>query len=91
MVAKFLDDNKPKIHFSKKQIRTVSNFTDLNSISFNVSNVGEIFWIEPEKDRHVQKSVMQMQSCCFFAVLVAVAVAVALAPFSCDQKILLPW
>ena len=56
-----------------------------------VSNVGEIFWIEPEKDRHVQKSVMQMQSCCFFAVLVAVAVAVALAPFSCDPKILLPW
>ena len=56
-----------------------------------VSNVGEIFWIEPEKDRHVQKSVMQMQSGCFFAVLVAVAVAVALAPFSCDPKILLPW
>ena len=40
MVAKFLDDNKPKIHlkseFALKLHRSYS-------ISFNLSNVGEIF------------------------------------------------
>ena len=48
--------------------------------------------------KNVQKSVMHVQSCCFlfktycfFAVLVAVAVAVALAPYCCDLDILLPW
>ena len=40
MVAKFLDDNKPKTSL-KKWNRTVSDFIDL---SFILSNVGEIFW-----------------------------------------------
>ena len=38
MVAKFLDDNKPKTSL-KKQICAASNF-----IYFNLSNVGERFW-----------------------------------------------
>ena len=47
MVAKFLDDNKPKIH-----LKVNSHCFKLHrsfSISFNLSNVGEIFWIESER------------------------------------------
>jgi len=42
MVAKFLDDNKPK-----KWIRTPSNFIGLIHFHFYLANVGEIFlgWI----------------------------------------------
>ena len=33
-----------------RYIRTFSNFIDLIQFHrFNVSNVGEIFWVEPEK------------------------------------------
>ena len=40
IVANFMDDNKPKMSL-KKWIHTVSNF--------NLTNVGEIFWVEPER------------------------------------------
>ena len=44
IVAKFLDDNKPKTSL-KKWIRTVSNFIDLVQFLFYLSNkVGEILW-----------------------------------------------
>ena len=44
MVAHFLDDNKTKTSL-KKLIRTVSYILHRSySISFNLSNVGEIFW-----------------------------------------------
>ena len=47
LVAKFLDDNKPKIHLkSKFALFQTSSVFKLYSISFNLSNVGEIFWIE---------------------------------------------
>ena len=44
-----------------------------------------------------KKCVKKLEACakllfyCFFAVLVAVAIIVAKAPFYCDPKILLPW
>ena len=47
VVEKFLDDNKPKIH-----LKVNSHCFKLHrsfSISFNLSNVGEIFWIESER------------------------------------------
>ena len=74
MVAKFLDDNKPKTSL-KKQICAASNF-----IYFNLSDVGELFWnpkaarareirkihvaVVKRRLRNVQKkSVMHVQSC----------------------------
>ena len=44
MVAKFLDDNKPKIH-----LRSKFALHRCYSISFNLSHVGEIFRIESER------------------------------------------
>ena len=44
MVAKFLDDNKPKIH-----LRSKFALHRCYSVSFNLSYVGEIFWIESER------------------------------------------
>ena len=44
MVAKFLDDNKPKIH-----LRSKFALHRCYSISFNLSHVGEIFCIESER------------------------------------------
>ena len=43
MVASFLDDNKPKILFKSKFALFQVHRT--YSISFDLSNVGEIFWI----------------------------------------------
>ena len=43
MVATFLDDNKPKILFKSKFALFQVHGT--YSISFDFSNVGEIFWI----------------------------------------------
>ena len=47
MVAKFLDDNKPKIHLKSKfaLFQTCRSY----SISFHLSNVGEIFRMESER------------------------------------------
>ena len=44
MVAKFLDDNKPKIH-----LRSKFALHRCYSMSFNLSHVGEIFCIESER------------------------------------------
>ena len=44
MVAKFVDDNKPKIH-----LRSKFALHRCYSVSFNLSYVGEIFWIESER------------------------------------------
>ena len=49
MVAKFLDANKPKIHLNREFALFKLNQT--YSISFNLSNVGEIFWGWIRKDR----------------------------------------
>ena len=46
MVAKFLLDNKPEIHL---KIKFALFKTSLIYISFNLSNVGEIFWIESKR------------------------------------------
>jgi len=48
MVAKFLDDNKPKIHF-KSKFTLFQTSLILYSFSFNLSNVGEIIWIKSER------------------------------------------
>ena len=47
MVAKFLDENKPKIHLKSKfaLFQTCRSY----SISFHLSNVGEIFRMESER------------------------------------------
>ena len=45
--------------------------------------------------RNEQKCVLHLQSCCFsycfFAILVAIAVVLALTPCSCDPEILQLW
>ena len=45
--------------------------------------------------RNEQKSMMHVQSCCFsscfFAILVAIPIVLALAPCSCDPEILQLW
>ena len=48
LVAKFLDDNKPKIHLKKVNSHCFKLHRSY-SISFNFSNLGEIFWIEAER------------------------------------------
>ena len=50
MVAKFLDDNKPKRHLKVDSYCFKLHRSHL--ISFNLSNVGEIFWLNP-KGRYV--------------------------------------
>ena len=47
LVAKFLDDNKPKIHRKENLHRFKLHRSYL--ISFNVSEVGEIFLVESER------------------------------------------
>ena len=49
MVAKFLDDNKPKILLKRKLLLHCFKLHRSYSISFNLSNVGEIFWVEFER------------------------------------------
>ena len=46
MVEKFLDDNKQKIH-SKSKFTMFQ--TSSYSISFNLSNLGEVFWAKSER------------------------------------------
>ena len=43
MVSKFLDDNK-----SKRHLKSGVTLFQTSSISFNLSNVGEIFWVESD-------------------------------------------
>ena len=43
---------------------------------------------------HMQKSFfanIYLHVSCFFAVLVAVAIIIALVPYGCDLEVLLPW
>ena len=48
MVAKFVDDNKPKRH-SKSRVALFQTSSISYLISFNFSNVGEIFWVNSER------------------------------------------
>ena len=50
MVETFLDDNKPKLHLLHKNSHCFKLHRSY-SLSFNLSNVGEIFWIESERKR----------------------------------------
>ena len=49
MVAKFLNDNKPKIHLLQKVNSQCFKLHRSYSISFNLSNLGKIFWTESER------------------------------------------
>ena len=46
---KILDDSKPKIHLKSKFALGCFKLHRSYSISFNLSNVGEIFWIKSER------------------------------------------
>ena len=48
MVAKFLDDNKPKTSL-KKSIRTVSNFINLTQFHLIRKILAKLSEVEPEK------------------------------------------
>ena len=50
MVETFLDDNKPKLHLLNENSHCFKLHRSY-SLSFNLSNVGEIFWIESERKR----------------------------------------
>ena len=50
MVETFLDDNKPKVHLLNENSHCFKLHRSY-SLSFNLSNVGEIFWIESERKR----------------------------------------
>ena len=53
MVAKFLDDNKPKRH-----LKVDSHCFKLHRsylVSFNLSNVGEIFWVKSKRTLEKEK------------------------------------
>ena len=50
MVETFLDDNKPKLHLLNENSHGFK-LQRSYSLSFNLSNVGEIFWIESERKR----------------------------------------
>ena len=50
MVETFLDDNKPKLHLLNKNLHCFKLHRSY-SVSFNLSNVGEIFWIQSERKR----------------------------------------
>ena len=47
MVAKFLDDNKPKRHLKSGFALFQMSLALL--VSFNLSNVGKIFWVKSER------------------------------------------
>ena len=50
MVETFLDDNKPKLHLLNENSHCFKLHRSY-SLSFNLSNVGEIFWIQSERKR----------------------------------------
>ena len=54
------------------------------------------WWLQNVQKRmiHMQKSFfanIYTYMYCFFAVLVAVAIIIALVPYGCDLEVLLPW
>ena len=49
-VEKFLDNNKPRLHLLKVNSHCFK-LRRSYSVSFNLSNVGEIFWIESERKK----------------------------------------
>ena len=59
MVETFLDDNKPKLHLLNENSHCFKLHRSY-SLSFNLSNVGEIFWIESERKRKRKRNFL----CC---------------------------
>ena len=59
MVETFLDDNKPKLHLLNENSHCFKLHRSY-SLSFNLSNVGEIFWIQSERKRKRKRNFL----CC---------------------------
>ena len=58
--ARLLDDNKPKTLTEKKVNSHCFKLHQSYSVSFNMSNVGEIFWVESEiKFRRIVRSLLR--------------------------------